>query len=144
MKYKPPKMNASVSVTAFVIIVSLLFALPQPASSCGPFFTDAIFVFTKHPDFPLDRFAQGQLGVIQPSYARSYLFAAYRNLVGEKLSDGEISALKSLWGDRLNNVSEIDDAAWIKTWTGARQQVTGVSASPEIRAFRNREKPHEY
>jgi hypothetical protein len=132
------------TITAFVIATSLLLALPRPTRSCGPFFTDAIFVYTKHPDFPLERFAQGQLGVIQPGYARSYLFAAYRNLIAEALSAKESSALQSLWDDRLNYGGEIDDAAWIKTWTEARKQVSGVNASPDIRAFRRRDKPHEY
>jgi hypothetical protein len=159
MKYKPLKQIVEVmgpssardrrfsflgrTITASVIVTSLLLAMPRPTTGCGPFFTDAIFVYTKHPDFPLERFAQGQLGVIRPTYARSYLFAAYRNLVGEALSAKENSNLQSLWSDRLSNGGEIDDAAWIKTWTEARKQVLGVNAS-EIRAFRHREKPHEY
>jgi hypothetical protein len=161
MRYKPLKINVRVmgsgsardvrlsflcrrTITTFVIATSLLLAMPRPTRSCGPFFTDAIFVYTKHPDFPLERFAQGQLGVIKPSYARSYLFAAYRNLIGEALSAKENSALQSLWADRLNYGGEIDDTAWIKTWTEARKQVSGVNASTDIRAFRRRDKPHEY
>jgi len=49
-----------------------------------------------------------------------------------------------LWGDRLSNGGELDDSAWIKKWTDARSKVPGLSAPPEIRAFRRREKPHEY
>src|SRR5713226_9139215 len=132
------------ALLALALVVSTSLLIPQLTQACGPFFTDAIFVYTKHPDFPLERFAQGQLGVLQPSYARSYLFAAYRNLTNAGFSDAEESALKSLWEDRLNNAGESNDDAWIKKWLDARSKVPGLSAPPQIHAFRNREKPHEY
>jgi hypothetical protein len=132
------------TIIAFAILASLMLAMPQQTRACGPFFTDAIFVYTKHPDFPLERFAQGQLGVIQPSYARSYLFAAYRNLIGEELSATESSELQSLWDDRLKLGWGLDDGAWIKTWNAARATVSGIGAPPQISVFRNRAKPHEY
>src|SRR6266567_6632810 len=132
------------SIPAIVIATAILLSVVQPAHACGPFFTDAIFVYSKHPDFPLERFAGGQLGVLQSTYARSYLFVAYRTLSGVGLSASEATAVKSLWDDRLGNGGELDDSAWIKKWTDARSKVPGLSASPEIRAFRRREKPHEY
>src|SRR5712692_9641839 len=132
------------ALLALALIISTSLLIPQRTQACGPFFTDAIFVYTKHPDFPLERFAQGQLGVLRPSYARSYLFAAYRNLSNSGLSDAEASALKSLWEDRLNNAGDINDDAWIKKWLDARGKVPGLSTPSQIHAFRNREKPHEY
>src|SRR5438046_1343647 len=59
------------ALIALALIASTSLLLPQSSQACGPFFTDAIFVYTKHPDFPLERFAKGQLGVLRPSYARS-------------------------------------------------------------------------
>src|SRR5438128_12259362 len=94
---------------AIALIASSALLMPQPSRACGPFFTDTIFVYTKHPDFPLERFAKGQLGVLRPSYARSYLFAAYRNLTNAAFSDAEQAALKSLWEDRLNNSWDSND-----------------------------------
>jgi len=135
-------LHKQIALTAALSI--LLLTLPRNTQACGPFFTDAIFVFTKHPDFPLERFAQGKLGVLQPSYARSYLFAAYRHLSGQELSPKEASALQSLWDDRLKLGWETDDGAWIKRWNDARTKVPGLAASTSIRVFRNREKPHEY
>jgi hypothetical protein len=132
------------ALIAVALIASSSLLLPQRTQACGPFFTDAIFVYTKHPDFPLERFAQGQLGVLRPSYARSYLFAAYRNLTNAGFSAAEQSALKSLWEDRLNNTWESNDDAWIKKWLDARGKVPGVNTPSEIHAYRNREKPHEY
>src|ERR1043165_5039422 len=90
------------SILVLIVISFLAIMLPRQTQACGPFFQDAIFVFEKHPDFPLERFARGQLGVLQPTYARSYLVAAYRNLSGERLSDVEVTALKALWEERIN------------------------------------------
>ncbi len=127
---------------AWIGLVSFLF--PHSTQACGPFFTDAIFVYSKHPDFPLEQFATGKLGVVEPGWARSYLVAAYRNLSGVNFNTNEASGIKALWDERLNYGGEVDDSAWIKKWLDARSKVPGLSASAEIRAFRNREKPHEY
>ena len=128
-----------------IVIASLLFIL-WPASrteACGPFFSSAIFVYSKHPDFPLDRFARGQLGVLETSYARSYLVAAYRNLINEKFSDEEIAALKGLWEERLGITYASEDDG-VNQWKEARAKVAGPSPNLEISPYRNREKPHEY
>src|SRR5260221_4063394 len=136
--------NSFKALLALALIISVSFILPQHTQACGPFFTDAIFVYSKHPDLPFENFAAGKLGVLQTSWARSYLVAAYRNLTGNRLSESEAKAIKSLWDDRLNNTFEANDDEWIKKWNGARKRVPGLAAPPEIKAYRNREKPHEY
>jgi hypothetical protein len=132
------------SILLFVALSVLVAMLPRPAKACGPFFTDAIFVFEKHPEFPLERFARGQLGVLEPSYARSYLVAAYRNLSGEPLNDAEVDGLKALWEERINLSYDYSSDDWIKKWTDARAKVPGLGAPPEINVYRNREKPNDY
>ena len=132
------------ALATLALVISVSFVIPRQTQACGPFFTDAIFVYSKHPDFPLERFATGKMGILRSSYARSYLLAAYRNLIGSSLSVVETQALKSLWDDRLSYGLEFHDDEWVKKWTDARNRVSGVSAPPEIHAFRNREKPHEY
>src|SRR5688572_30991700 len=72
------------SVVVLLLFFFVMTLAPQPAEACGPHFTDAIFVFQKHPDDPLEKFARGNIGVLQPTYARSYLVAAYRNLIDRK------------------------------------------------------------
>src|SRR5690349_14930391 len=132
---------------AFLLVVGISFLaamLPRQTQACGPFFTDAIFVFEKHPEFPLERFARGQIGVLQPSYARSYLVAAYRNLIGQHLSNAEVDGLKALWEERINLGNDYPSDDWIKKWKDARAKVPGLSASAEINAYRNREKPNDY
>ncbi len=135
--------NLTRTVIAVVLLASFLIVLPKRSAACGPFFTNSIFVYSKHPDFPLERFAAGQIGVVQETYARSYLVAAYRNLTGEKFSAEEAAAIKSLWDDRLNYADGVDDTDWIKKWSDARAKVAGAG-EVKVSAFRNREKPHEY
>jgi hypothetical protein len=136
--------NSYKALLALALILSVSFMLPQRTQACGPFFSDAIFVYSKHPDFPLENFAAGKLGVVNPSWARSYLVAAYRNLAANPLSEAEAKAINSVWDDRLNNRWESNDDQRVKSWTEARKLVPGVAAPPSINVYRNREKPHEY
>src|SRR5215813_12156619 len=69
--------------------------------ACGPFTLDAIFTFTVHPGYPLENFAGGQIGVVQPTFARSYLFVAYRYLNGLPFDPQEQKALTEFWKERL-------------------------------------------
>jgi hypothetical protein len=137
-----PKHNWKVVVT-LGLMASFVCLFPARTSACGPFFTDAIFVFTKHPDFPLEQFAGGKIGIVAPSWARSYLVVAYRVLSDNPLSEAEAKAVKGLWGDRLGLNDTADDSA-SKNWIEARKKVAGATAVTEVQTFRNREKPHEY
>ncbi len=132
------------AILLLIVISFLAMMLPRHAQACGPFFTDAIFVFEKHPEFPLERFARGQIGVLQPSWARSYLVASYRNLSGQPLSDNEVNGLKALWEERINLGYDNSSDDWIKKWKDARAKVPGPPAPAEINAYRNREKPNDY
>lgn len=115
-----------------------------PAFACGPFALDAIFTFTVHPQFPLERYARGEIGVVQPSYARSYLYVAYRELAGSPFNEKEQKGLTELWKARLEYNWELGDQEWIKEWLTARQRVPGLTEPPKIEVHRNREKPNEY
>jgi hypothetical protein len=111
----------------------------RPTFGCGPFFEQAIFTYTLHPDFPLARFAAGQLGVLQPTYARSYLFAAYRHLSGIGLHEEEQKALLALWDERLHPQADLwqpnPDAA-VKAWREARAQVVTGTPAPAINVLK--------
>ena len=128
---------------AIMLALATLIPLTQRTIACGPFFSDAIFVFTKHPDFPLENFAAGKFGVINKSWARSYMVVVYRSLSGNPLSDREARAMKSLWDERLNNSSESSDDSWRQKWNEARK-TAGAPEVKDIEVYRNREKPHEY
>ena len=130
------------SFLALALVVILLGG--STASACGPFELEALFTFTAHPDFPLERFANGSIGVVQPSYARSYLFVAYRQLSGIGFTEQEQKSLTQLWKDRMNFNWELGDQEWIKEWLAARKKVSGLPEEPHIEVYRNREKPNEY
>lgn len=64
--------------------------------------TSLEFTWELHPDLPMDRFAAGRVGILQPFYARSYLVVAYRYLVDHPLSREEQAEAVDLWQRRLN------------------------------------------
>lgn len=119
----------------FVLLVSLLSGL-RPAYACGPFSREAIFRYTKHPDFPLDGFARGQIGILQPTYARSYLYAAYRYMNGLSFNQTEQQALMSLWHERVAFEWEDKAEAGKAAWLAARKGVKGAGAEPKIEVYR--------
>ena len=129
------------------LLLAIILLNGTTALACGPFTLEAIFVYTAHPAFPLQQFADGRIGVVQPSYARSYLYVAYRHLSGLNFTPSEQKALVDLWSERLglgpdeNHVSRTD---WNAAWIEARKKVPGVQDRGEIDAYRSREKPNEY
>lgn len=128
---------------AVVLMVTLLSQAPA-ALACGPFTITPVFAFTKHPDFPLEKFAAGNLGIVQPSYARSYLYVAYRYLNDNRLTEPEQKAAVELWRDRLDLRWDSTAEADVKDWLAARQKVAGAGEPPKIDVYRRREKPNEY
>jgi len=40
-----------------------------PLQACGPFLPFAVFTHLHYPGYPLEKFAAGELGVLEPSYA---------------------------------------------------------------------------
>lgn len=115
------------------------------ALACGPFTLEAVFVHTVHPAYPLEQFAAGRTGVVQPSYARSYLYVAYRYFSGLSFTPAEQQSLVSLWRERLDfHSGDEGDSDWTRVWLTARQKVPGVPGRETIDIYRAREKPNEY
>jgi len=74
------------------------------------------FSWSIHPNLPIEPFTRGKLGVIQSSFARSYLVIAYRYLSGHPLSKEESDAAASLINRRLGDdsgVGQADASAWL-------------------------------
>jgi hypothetical protein len=119
------------ALTALALAVVMLY-WARPLLGCGPFFNVAIYSFDYHPDLPLNNFAAGQLGIVQPGWARSYLFAAYRYLAGPGFDADERKALVSFWTDRINawQASAASDPS--KPWLDARSKVPGAGEAPSI------------
>ncbi|HSS19443.1 MAG TPA: hypothetical protein VLL54_05160 [Pyrinomonadaceae bacterium] len=131
------------SFIAFTLLFALLCQAPS-ASACGPFTLGAVFSFSVHPEYPLEKFAGGEIGIVQPSYARSYLYVAYRYLNDSKLSETEQQAAVELWRDRLDLRWDFQEESAVKEWLAARGKVSGVGEAPKFEVYRNREKPNEY
>lgn len=142
---------------SFLLTLSLLLpylALPPKSHACGPFFPLAVFFQTKHPDLPLRNFAAGDLGILQPSFARSYLVVAYRYLSGGSFLPGQQNQLLALWMNRLDRYdqperSDEKDAEGI--WLRARKQITGLNDpvyldkySKAFPTYRNSSSAHFY
>src|SRR5258705_2893956 len=138
-------MNRKVQRSAFAIALLAVIVLQAPlAFACGPFSLNAVFSFSVHPEYPLEKFAAGEIGIVQPSYARSYLYVAYRYFKGERFNQTEQQALVDLWHERLNHSWASGEEQAVKAWLDARQKDSRVAAAPKIGVFRNREKPNEY
>lgn len=131
MRHLPPK-----RLFVILLLVSTLLGNHGQANACGPFARDAIFTYIKHPDFPLDGFARGQLGVIEPSYARSYLFVAYRYMNGLSFTAAEQQALVSLWRDRFSYDWENTEEDGMKKWLTTRKRVKSAGPDPQIEVYR--------
>jgi hypothetical protein len=125
---------------AIGIVVGLLCS--RPAFSCGPFLEQAIFTYTLHPDLPLTSYAQGQLGILQPTYAQSYLYVAYRYLIGMGFNHEEQEALLALWDERLNPQADLlnpNANAAIKAWSEARARIADGGPPPQVNVFKTLE-----
>lgn len=127
-------MSALSRVTTSVAVgLTLLLSLAVPVFCCGPFYAKAIFTYSLHPDFPLKDYAGGRLGIVHPSYARSYLFVAYRHFSGVPLNAAERSAVVGLWNHRLQfDVKPGSGDDWLKQWEAARQRVPGGGPGPHF------------
>jgi hypothetical protein len=96
----------------------------------------AIIIDWNHPDLPLKTFAAGNLGVIQPSWANSYLCVSYRYLGNDPLTPAERESIVRLWHHRLRDASILnaDMLSVALKYLQLRIKVLGLKAktAPEI------------
>jgi hypothetical protein len=111
-----------------VSTVALLGNLLLPTIACGPFIPQAIYSYQNNPDLPLKSYAAGNLGVVLPSFAKSYLVVAYRYFSDKPLSKEEQAATVSLWKNRVNQGADDNSTAGVDSWTSVRKKVAGVKA----------------
>ena len=111
----------------------------------------ALFESHVHPDIPFDKFAGGRLGIIKPTWRRSYLYAAYRYLAGPGFDASEQKAMVSLWDDWLglgaagvaqSPQDQQSPGKVTSEWIAARNKVPAVEAIEEIDV--DRQAPAEY
>jgi hypothetical protein len=117
-----------------VSVVFFLWLFPRWMYSCAPEFPYPVFTYKYHPDFPLQNYAAGAIGIPQPTYARSYLVVAYRYFSGVPLDTEEQLAAVQLWKHRIVGWGENDSKSEaVKEWLSARKLVPGVQDQDEIK-----------
>ena len=136
-------MRSSRPLFALMLVMIMLFNA-HSAFACGPFTLEALFSFRVHPEFPLAKFAAGEIGILQPTLARSYLVVAYRTLGGEGFSAEEQKQLTALWEERMNYGSSESEDSWSEAWIAARKAVPGVNELGGVPIYRYRDAPNEY
>lgn len=126
-----------------LVLLGILAAIPI-IRACAPEGPSLAFTWEKHPDLPLNDFAAGKLGILQPSYARTYLVVSYRYLTGSPLTRAERDGVLSLWEDRLRGgvllprpprVAEATEEKAPRGWMETRAKYTR-EAAPEPKRFR--------
>jgi hypothetical protein len=122
-----------------VALLAFFLYLSSPTSGCGPFFPQAYFVTSKLPDFPLKPYAAGEVGIVLPSYSRSYLIVAYRYFGGKPLAADEQTAVLKLWNERLSASRDFSDEKppSSQTWLDERAKVVELAAPGEIQEFKS-------
>ncbi|MEK6698489.1 MAG: hypothetical protein AABZ10_05525 [Nitrospirota bacterium] len=127
--------NKTVSILTSISVITVLL-MPMPALSCGPFFSDAVFVSLSGTDMPLEEYAHGRLGIVLPGYKTSHLYVAYRYLAGLPLDKEEQKVMLSFWGEAKDYRSPIPDVSEAKKgWFDARSKVPGLPAAGEIKTY---------
>jgi hypothetical protein len=138
----------AVRLVALALVLAMLTS-PTDLSSCGPFLLNAVFTFSRQPDHPETGLAQGQPGILLPSFYRSHLIVAYLRLIGLNLNDAERNAFYP------PAPKPGTDAAWIpgwsvslppaaQAWLEARKKVPGAPEPTKIDVYRRQRAPNTF
>ncbi len=102
------------------------------AKACAPDFLTAVFSYVRHPDLPRSAFINGRLGVLQPTFARSYLVIAYRHLNGIGLNQREREQARDYYKDRATGSWDHSGTDWVAQWREVRSRIQSPPAPPTI------------
>lgn len=128
--YKQLQRLLSISLTVTMLSsVSIV-----PANACAAELDGAVIISGLHPDHPLKLFAAGNIGIIQPGWAKSYLCVAYRYLTKKPLTATEQQSVLNLWHERLTH----DWTYWadrpdaVETYLRTRAKALGHDAKKDL------------
>lgn len=119
--------------SALALLCSLSASF-QPVLACGPFYDEAVFSATLHPDLPFRLYAAGNLSLVEPTFARSYLVVAYRYLNNKPLSATEREQMLNFWRYRLGDSSGSETDSSVQLWQTNRNKALGIK--PDDKADR--------
>jgi hypothetical protein len=102
-----------------------------PTDSCS-FSEGPMFVFRRRPDAPIAAFISGRLGVLMPTYARSYLVVAWRHLAGKPLAEAETKGTLAYYTGRLgdNELPARPHRDPLEQWMEVRNTVIASDSRP--------------
>jgi hypothetical protein len=116
------------------LIIGAAFAVvlvtPSAVYTCGPFLESATFTRGNAPQLSQADFAAGTLGVLLPTFRRSYLIIAYRYLNGLKFDEEQQQDAIDAWNHHVGPNPEDNDRSALEAWGKARNQVPGLAAEP--------------
>ncbi|HEX6084589.1 MAG TPA: hypothetical protein VF266_08680 [Thermoanaerobaculia bacterium] len=103
-----------------------IFLLGAAVATPCAFDTEPHLFFEARPDSPVDRYVDGQLGILQPTYARSHLVIAFRHLSGRPPSPAEREGFLDLLLHRLPDYRE-PRVSPEEQWERLRTSIRGVA-----------------
>lgn len=116
--------------------VLAVLTLPTDLDSCSIAPPEPVFATTERPAATAAEFRAGEIGVIQPTFRRRYLVAAYRTLTGAPVSEKEAA-----WMLPSASTATTDSAAPAKSpdeaWAEARKGVAGLAAAAYIDSYKS-------
>jgi len=117
------------------VVAVALVGLPRAAPGCAFGEPEAVLLHALRPDAPFEPFAGGRLGVLQHSFATSYLVVAHLYLSGEVLSEEEQAAVRAVWYERmragLSGEARLHVPTPMERWWQARREVAGLEPPGE-------------
>lgn len=113
-----------------VLLALSMFFQGLPTLACA-IDIDTVFSWSVHPEFPFSKYAAGELGIVDGTYARSYLLVAYRYWSENPLSKDEQDAALTVWKQRFNDQTQDCDGS-PTSWLSERKQVPGASKIDDI------------
>ena len=120
------------------LVLIILLSCHNYVLSCATLTVDQ-FSWSLHPNLPVNDFVKGNLGIIEPSFARIYLVIAYRYLTQNPLNNNEINQSVKLINDRLSATSfysfDITKMNYYKDWLKERALVLKPNKNTNIQAY---------
>jgi hypothetical protein len=115
------------TVAVATALVILFLSPPPPVRACSFPSPEPVFTSLFAPD-DVEGYVNGHVGLLEPTFARSYLFAAWRQLQGRPFGPDDQRALLHYWksgGDPLS-----DPGSGRRAWDEARTLATRSAATP--------------
>ncbi|MCP5113197.1 MAG: hypothetical protein GY953_20390, partial [bacterium] len=84
--------------------MGLLSVSPTHLPSCGSFPAETIYTYRVYPRFQMDRYIDGDMGVVFPTFWRRFLLVAYRHFSENPLTETE---QRAFMGERATAVNPL-------------------------------------